>query len=51
MRYGLHLIAERAEERLLFEYQRKLALMFGYSDTEDRLGVEKFMQRYYQVVM
>ena len=51
VRYGLHLIAERAEERLLFEYQRKLALMFGYSDTEDRLGVEKFMQRYYQVVM
>ena len=25
--------------------------MFGYQDSEDRLGVEKFMQRYYQVVM
>lgn len=51
VRYGLHLIAERPEERLLFDYQRKLAEMFGYTDSEDRLGVEKFMQHYYQVVM
>ena len=51
VRFGLHLIAERPEERLLFDYQRKLAEMFGYTDSEDRLGVEKFMQHYYQVVM
>lgn len=51
VRYGLHLIAGRAEERLLFDYQRKLAEMFGYSDSETKLGVEKFMQRYYQVVL
>jgi len=51
VRYGLHLITDRPEERLLFDYQRKLAEMFGYQDSEDRLGVEKFMQRYYQVVM
>ena len=51
VRFGLHLIAERPEERLLFDYQRKLAAMFGYTDSEDRLGVEKFMQHYYQVVM
>ncbi len=51
VRYGLHLIAERPEERLLFDYQRKLAVMFGYTDSDGRLGVEKFMQRYYQVVM
>ena len=25
--------------------------MFGYTDSDGRLGVEKFMQRYYQVVM
>ena len=51
VRYGLHLITDRPEERLLFDYQRKLAVMFGYKDSEERLGVEKFMQRYYQVVM
>ena len=49
VRYGLHLITDRPEERLLFDYQRKLAEMFGYQDSEDRqLGVEKFMQRYYR---
>ncbi|MDE0875235.1 MAG: [protein-PII] uridylyltransferase [Porticoccaceae bacterium] len=51
VRYGLHLIAGRAEERLLFDYQRKLSEMFGYTDSDGRLGVEKFMQRYYQVVI
>jgi len=47
VRYGLHLIAERPEERLLFDYQRKLATLFGYTDSPGRLAVEKFMQRYY----
>lgn len=51
VRYGLHLIAGRPEERLFFDYQRKLAKMFGYQDTQERLGVEKFMQRYYQTVL
>jgi len=51
VRYGLHLLADRAEERLLFDYQRKLAVMFGYSDSNGKLGVEKFMQRYYQTVL
>lgn len=51
VRYGLHLLAGRAEERLLFDYQRALAEQFGFFDSDDRLGVEKFMQRYYQVVL
>lgn len=51
VRYGLHLIAGRPEERLLFDSQRKLAQMFGYEDTNERLAVEQFMQRYYRVVL
>ena len=51
VRYGLHLIAERPEERLLFDYQRKLATMLGFQDSKGRLAVEKFMQRYYQSVL
>jgi len=50
VRYCLHLIAERPEERLQFDYQRKIAAMFGYHDGDQRLGVEQFMQHYYQVV-
>jgi [protein-PII] uridylyltransferase len=51
VRYGLHYLAERPEERLLFDHQRKLATMLGYSDSKDKLAVEKFMQRYYQTVL
>lgn len=51
VRYGLHMIAKRPEERLLFEYQRKLAEMFGYKDNDKHMAVEQFMQRYYRVVL
>ncbi|WP_051168093.1 [protein-PII] uridylyltransferase [Marinospirillum minutulum] len=50
VRYALHLIADRCEDRLLFDYQRELAVLFGYLDTEKRLAVEQFMKRYYRVV-
>ena len=32
IRYALHLLAGRAEERLLFDYQRELARTLGYRD-------------------
>lgn len=51
VRYGLHMLAGRAEERLLFEYQRDLAKMFGYRDTDQRLAVEQFMHWYYRIVL
>ena len=51
VRYGLHYLAERGEERLLFDYQRNLASLLGYTDGNGKLAVEKFMQRYYQTVM
>ena len=51
VRYGLHYIAERPEERLLFDHQRKLASLLGYSDGNGKLAVEKFMQHYYQTVL
>ena len=51
VRFGLHLVAGRAEERLLFDHQLKLSEMLGYQDSGGRLGVEKFMQRYYQTVL
>lgn len=51
VRYGLHQIAGRAEERLLFDHQRELAAMFGYQDNSENLAVEQFMHRYYRLVM
>lgn len=48
-RYALHLEAGRAEERLLFDYQRGLATRLGFEDEHAKnLGVEQFMQGYYR---
>lgn len=51
VRYGLHLLAGRPEERLLFDYQRELATQFGYVDSGNQLAVEQFMHNYYRIVM
>ena len=51
VRFGLHLIAERKEDRLLFDYQRELAVRLGYRDTDAQLGVEQFMHDYYRHVL
>lgn len=51
VRYGLHHITGRADERLLFEYQREIAVLFGYKDTDKRLAVEQFMHQYYRTVI
>lgn len=48
VRYGLHKLAGRPEERLLFDYQRQLAEQFGYQDTDTSLAVEQFMHKYYR---
>lgn len=51
VRYGLHMLAGRAEERLLFDHQRELAREFGYRDNEQGLAVEQFMKHYYRAVL
>lgn len=51
VRYGLHMIAKRPEERLLFDHQRDLATLFGYKDNDKSLAVEQFMHRYYRIAL
>jgi [protein-PII] uridylyltransferase len=51
IRWGLHLLTGRREDRLLFDHQVKLAQMFGYEDASFTLAVEQLMQRYYRTVM
>jgi len=51
VRFGLHIVTGRREDRLLFDHQLKLAQTFGYEDATYTLAVEQFMQRYYRTVM
>ena len=50
VRFALHMLTGRREDRLLFDYQRVIADRFGYRDQEHKLGVEQFMKRYYRSI-
>ena len=50
VRFGLHSICGRREDRLLFDHQRTLAQQFGYHDDHSRIAVENFMRDYYRTV-
>ena len=47
VRTELHLLCGRAEDRLLFDLQPKLASIYGFETTSERLASELLMQRYY----
>jgi [protein-PII] uridylyltransferase len=51
VRFGLHTLTGRREDRLLFDHQINLARMLGYEDARYTLAVEQLMQRYYRTVM
>jgi [protein-PII] uridylyltransferase len=51
IRFALHLLVGRREDRMLFDHQLKLANSLGYEDATYTLGVEQLMQRYYRTVM
>lgn len=50
LRCALHYLAERREDRLLFDHQRALAVQAGARDKQGIRAVELFMKRYYRVV-
>ncbi len=47
VRIRLHMLVGRAEDRLLFDHQEKLAQAFGVKPTEGKRASEVLMQRYY----
>ncbi len=49
IRYGLHVLTGRREDRLLFDLQRGIAQQFGFK-AQDNSGVEQFMKLYYRTV-
>ncbi|MFM8331031.1 MAG: [protein-PII] uridylyltransferase [Candidatus Methylumidiphilus sp.] len=52
VRFALHRLTGRAEDRLLFDYQRDLASQFGHhQDDAPNAAVEQFMQHYFRTVM
>ncbi len=51
VRFALHILTKRREDRLLFDYQTTLAKQFGHQDKENNLAVEQFMQRYFRTVI
>lgn len=51
IRYLLHHVAGRREDRLLFDYQKDIAHAFGYTDDTDNQSIEQLMQRFYRTVM
>ncbi len=49
VRYALHYLTGRREDRLLFDFQRKVAEKFGYT-SQDNSAIENFMRRYYSTI-
>jgi [protein-PII] uridylyltransferase len=50
VRFALHMLSLKNEERLLFDYQVKLAGLFGYQDNAQSLGIEQFMKTYFKII-
>ncbi|HMC13589.1 MAG TPA: [protein-PII] uridylyltransferase, partial [Gallionellaceae bacterium] len=48
LRIRLHYLAQRREDRLLFDYQTELARQMGIAATATRRASEHLMQRYYR---
>ena len=50
-RFALHEISPRKQNRLLFEHQEHVAEVLGFEGDHPKQRVERFMQRYYLMVM
>lgn len=49
MRFALHYVAKRSENRLLFDYQADVAKMMGFGD-HGKKAVEKMMKRFFRLI-
>jgi [protein-PII] uridylyltransferase len=49
VRCHLHFLAERAEDRLTFDFQAEIARRMGYTDHAGTRGVERFMKHYFLI--
>ncbi len=49
MRFALHFVAGRSENRLLFDYQAEVAKLMGFGD-KGKSVVERMMKRFFKVI-
>ncbi|MEI6893392.1 MAG: [protein-PII] uridylyltransferase [Colwellia sp.] len=49
MRFALHFVAGRSENRLLFDYQADVAKMMGFGD-EGKAPIERMMKRFFRIL-
>ncbi|QDP72611.1 [protein-PII] uridylyltransferase [Legionella israelensis] len=50
VRFALHMLAGKKEDRLLFDHQIRLAEFFGYKDKPHSLAIEQFMKTYFKII-
>lgn len=50
-RFALHMVTGREEDRILFDLQSQLAVLFNYKDRDGKMAVECMMQDYYRKVI
>lgn len=51
VRWQLHVLTGRNENRLLFDHQRQLAARLGHEDSRANLAVEVFMKGFYRIAL
>lgn len=51
VRWALHTLSGRNENRLLFDYQRQVAALLGHEDSDANMAVELFMKEFYRVAL
>lgn len=50
VRFALHHLAGRKQEKMMIDHQRELAKQLRYVETDNRMAVEHFMKDYYRTV-
>lgn len=51
IRYALHVLTNRCEDKLLFDFQHDLAVQFGFTGGSYNQNTEQFMQFYFKTVV
>ncbi len=50
IRFALHMLNKRREDRLLFEFQGNVAELLGFNNRKDNSGIEEFMKMYFKTI-